>query len=331
MTRWQVGTVLCVGEPLIALTPEHEGSLESTPTLAVSEGGAELNVAIHLARLGVAVRYAGRAGEDPLGRRLRRTLEREGVDASMLELDPSLPTGLYLKEPGDEGTAVHYYRRGSAATAFGRLPDDAMAGVTLIHVTGIVAAISETCRRLVETLLSDTRSAQVSFDVNYRRGLWPPGVAAPVLLALARRADIVFVGLDEARLLWDAGHPRAVRALFREPGEVIVKDGARPAVAFIDDAPAVVEPVPAVDVVEPVGAGDAFAAGYLATRRDGGDVHTALRVGHALAAGVLRTRSDHGGPPDPRLLAAARVGRPLADPGPAMEAMTEDEEGSTCE
>lgn len=319
MTRWRPGTVLCVGEPLIALTPEHEGSLETAPTLAVSEGGAELNVAIHLARLGVPVRYAGRAGDDPLGRRVRRTLEREGVDVSTLELDPSLPTGLYLKEPGDEGTAVHYYRRGSATTALGRLPEGALAGVTHVHVTGIVAAISEACLRLVEALLSDARSAAVSLDVNYRRGLWPPDTAAPVLLALARRADVVFVGLDEARLLWDAGDPQAVRALLREPSELVVKDGPRPAFAFIAGATPVVEPALPVEVVEPVGAGDAFAAGYLATRRDGGGGRTALRVGHALAAGVLRARSDHGGPPDPRLLAAARVGLPFAELDPVTQ------------
>lgn len=304
------GIVLCVGEPLIALTPEAGESLESADRFTVAEGGAELNVAIHLARLGVPVRFAGRVGDDPLGRRLRATLSREGVDVSALALDEALPTGLYLKEPGQGGTAVHYFRRGSAATILDRLPDGARDGVAHVHVTGIVAALSDACRSLVLGLLADQRSYAVSFDVNYRPALWEPGVAAPVLMNLARHADIVFVGLDEARRLWRADSPQAVRSLLPQPAEVVVKDGERPAVAYVRGEPTVVEPALTVDVVEPVGAGDAFAAGYLATRLDGGDVRSALRVGHALASDVLRANSDHGAPPDPGLLAAARSSRP---------------------
>lgn len=304
------GIVLCVGEPLIALTPEAGRSLASADSFTVAEGGAELNVAIHLARLGVPVRFAGRAGDDALGHRLRATLSREGVDVSALVLDGVRPTGLYLKEPGEGGTAVLYYRRGSAASVLERLPDRALAGVTHVHVTGIVAALSAACLRLVRRILTDQRPTTVSFDLNYRPALWRADVAGPVLIDLARRADIVFVGLDEAHQLWGADSDQAVRALLPEPAEVVVKDGRRPAVAYVGGESRVVEPALTVDVIEPVGAGDAFAAGYLATRREGGDVGSALRVGHALAAGVLRANSDHGVPPDAGLLAAARSSRP---------------------
>lgn len=328
------GIVLCVGEPLIALTPEAGRSLESADTFTVAEGGAELNVAIHLARLGVPVRFAGRVGDDPLGRRLRDALAREGVDVSTLALDGTLPTGLYLKEPGEEGTAVHYFRRGSAATVLDRLPDGALDGVAHVHVTGIVAALSDACCSLVRGLLADQRSTAVSFDVNYRPALWEPGVAAPVLMDLARHADIVFVGLDEARQLWRANSPQAVRSLLPEPAEVVVKDSGLPAVAYVGTGPSVVEAALPVDVVEPVGAGDAFAAGYIATRRDGGDVRSALRVGHALAAGVLRANSDHGVPPDLGLLAAARSGRrspPESRPTAARPDKAHPDDGATGE
>lgn len=313
MIAWHPGVVLCVGEPLIALTPEDGASLESAAALTVSAGGAELNVAIHLARLGVPVRYAGRVGDDPFGRRLRATLEREGVDVSALDFDASLPTGLYLKEPGDAGTAVHYYRHGSAAASLGRLADAALDGVAHVHVTGILPAISIAGRELAHRLLVDRGSRTVSFDVNYRSGLWSRATAGPLLLEMAQLADVAFVGLDEAAALWDAREAGAVRALLSRPAELVVKDGRRPVAAFVAGEPPVVESAPPVDVVEPTGAGDAFAAGYLATRRDGGDVRAALRVGHALASGVLRARSDHGTPPDPRLVAAARVGRPVGE------------------
>lgn len=300
------GMVLCVGEPLIALAPADGGPLESAASFTVAEGGAELNVAIHLARLGVPVRFAGRAGADPLGRRIRALLIREGVDAGALELDDAMPTGLYLKEPDAVCTRVHYFRSGSAITVMDRLPDGALEGVSHVHVTGISAALSPACRRLVEDLLAGTGRISVSFDVNYRPALWPAGVAATVLLDLARRADVVFVGLDEARELWQTDGPQAVRSLLLRPSEIVIKDAGRPAIAYIGDEPAVAEPALEVTIVEPVGAGDAFAAGYLATRRDGGDARSALRVGHALAAGVLRAHSDHGVAPDAALLAAAR-------------------------
>ncbi len=326
------GIVLCVGEPLIALTPEVGRSLESADAFTVAEGGAELNVAIHLARLGVPVRFAGRVGDDPLGRRLRHALGREGVDVSTLALDETLPTGLYLKEPGEEGTAVHYFRRGSAASVVDRLPDGALVDVGHVHVTGILAALSDACRKLVQDLLAHPRPTAVSFDVNYRHALWEADVAGPVLMDLARRADVVFVGLDEARELWGADNHQAVRALLPEPAEVVVKDGRRPAVAYVGGEPRVVEPALTVDVIEPVGAGDAFAAGYLATRRDGRDVRSALRVGHALAAGVLRSNSDHGVPPDLGLLAAARSGRqssPESHPTAARPAKGHPDDGAT--
>jgi 2-dehydro-3-deoxygluconokinase len=190
-----LGTVLCVGEPLIALAAEGQ-PLERATHLSVAEGGAELNVAVHLARLGFPVRFVSRVGNDPFGRRLRAVLEREGVEASMLVVDDELPTGLYVKGPTDEGTAVLYWRRESAATMLDRLPEGALRDVRHIHVTGILAAISDACRRLVAELLATPRPRTVSFDVNYRLGLWDPSVAAPVLLELAQQADFVFVGRD---------------------------------------------------------------------------------------------------------------------------------------
>jgi 2-dehydro-3-deoxygluconokinase len=311
MSRALGGMVLCVGEPLIVLTPEPGESIESAQRLIVAEGGAELNVAVHLARLGWSVRFAGRVGADPLGRRLSSVLIREGVDVSALAFDPELPTGLYLKEPGQGASTVYYFRRGSAATVLDRLPDRALDGVVHLHVTGIMAALSDACRGLVQGLLARPRPITVSFDINYRPALWEPAVASSVLMDLARGADIVFVGLDEARQLWGVDRPEGIRSLLPEPAEVVVKDGPRPAVAYLLDRPPVVEPALAVEVVEPVGAGDAFAAGYLATRLGGGDVRSALRLGHALASQVLRTRSDHGVAPESGLVPAVRGGQRL--------------------
>ncbi len=152
------------------------------------------------------------------------------------------------------------------------------------------------------------RRPAISFDVNYRPALWdePPG---DLLRELAAAADIVFVGLDEASALWGATvhGPADVRDLLPDPRIVVVKDAAVGATAF---HPGGATHVPSlrVEVVEPVGAGDAFAAGFLAALLGGGDAVRCLRSGHLTAASALTVAGDHGPLPDlatrERLLAA---------------------------
>lgn len=298
--------VLCIGETLVALTPPTGATLQDADILEVSPAGAEANVAVHLSRLGVPVRFTGAVGRDALGQRLVSTLAKEGVETGCVIYDDDLPTGLYLKNPTQSGTAVHYYRNGSAATRFRTLPDGALHDVGHIHVTGITPAISQACRELVEMLLAGD-GYTTSFDVNYRQGLWGVKQAAPLLLNLARQATITFVGLDEATRLWDAKSPHDVRALLPEP-ELVVKNGEHHAHAFRGHD-MTVTPALQVSVMEPVGAGDAFAAGYLSSRRHTDDLAAALRCGHAVAASALAARGDQGEPPDPQLIAMARSGR----------------------
>jgi 2-dehydro-3-deoxygluconokinase len=286
--------VLCVGEPLIALGPEPGKLLIDADRMWVSEGGAELNVAVHLARLGLTVRFAGRVGDDPLGHRLHEVLRREGIDASGLTFDAERPTGVYFKQHLPAGSSFHYYRAGSAASALDELPPSAGTGVGHVHVTGILPALSDSCRRVTERLLTDLGATTTSFDVNYRRALWEPEQAAPVLRELADRAGISFVGLDEAHALWGTETADDVRRLLPNVRELVVKDSERPAVAFATGSDRVSESPVASEIVDPVGAGDGFAAGYLAARLSNRDVRSALRLGHTIAAGVLGAHGDHG-------------------------------------
>jgi 2-dehydro-3-deoxygluconokinase len=282
---------LCVGEALISLTPAAGTPLEDAEQLHMSEAGAELNVAIHLARLGIPTRFAGKVGADPLGSRLRRTLERSGVDVQYLEQDPTRNTGVYLKNATGSTSTVHYYRAGSAATTYREVPQPATIGVDHVHLSGITPALSEDCRHLVRSLL-DSSQFRTSFDVNYRSALWSPADAGLVLLDLARRADIVFVGLDEATTVWGPTAHADVRDLLPDCAELVIKDGPRAAFAYVG-AQVYRAPAPQVDVVEPVGAGDAFAAGYLAARQSGRNPRMAMRWGHQLASQVLQVLGDH--------------------------------------
>jgi 2-dehydro-3-deoxygluconokinase len=289
-------TVLTLGETMVLVTPEHPEPLETAAGFRLDIGGAESNVASHLVRGGVAAAWAGAVGDDALGRRLVATLTARGVDTSLVRVDPSAPTGVYFKDPGPDGTRVLYYRRGSAGSLLG--PDFAaglpLDRVPLVHVTGITAALSESCRDLLDAVIDGRRRAgrPVSFDVNHRPGLWPPGVAAKELLALARRCDLVFVGRDEAQALWGTTTADQVRALIGSSSRLVVKDGAAGAHAFHSGLKHFV-PARRVAVVEPVGAGDAFAAGYLAAELAGEPPTAALNRGHRFAARALASTTDY--------------------------------------
>ncbi|MEW1688082.1 sugar kinase [Streptomyces sp. NPDC091265] len=302
--------VTCIGETMAALVPDPAAPLEGADRLGVRIAGAESNVAMYLAVHGVPARWVSALGDDPFGRRIRSEVAASGADVSGVRTDPNRPTGLLVKDPGSDGTRVHYYRRGSAASALtpDLLGDEAVRTAGLIHLSGITPALSASCRDLVAALLEPAvaeRPCPVSFDVNHRPALWPDGTAAAVLLDLARRADITFVGLDEAQALWGEGlrDAAAVRDLLPEPRILVVKDGGRAATAF-DGTRVHTVPAPRVEVVEPVGAGDAFAAGYLAGLLRGEDTVRALRLGHLTAGAALRVTGDHGPLPDPARLAA---------------------------
>ncbi|MFF4150309.1 sugar kinase [Streptomyces sp. NPDC001651] len=294
------GPVVCVGETMAALAPDPAGPLADAGRLRLSVAGAESNVAMYLADHGVPVTWLSALGDDPLGRRVRAAVAAPGVDVSHVRTDPARPTGLLVKDPAPGGTRVHYYRRDSAASALGPdLLDTApVRTAALLHLTGITPALSPSCRRLAERALAPGRPYAVSFDVNHRAALWPDGTAPAVLRDLADRADLVLVGLDEAQTLWGADlTAQGVRDLLPRPHVLVVKDGPRAATAFTAEG-AVTVPAPRVRVVEAVGAGDAFAAGFLAGLLRGRTTTAALRLGHLTAGSALRVTGDHGPLPD---------------------------------
>ncbi|MGH3881249.1 MAG: sugar kinase [Actinophytocola sp.] len=292
---------LCLGETMALFVPAEPGPVEDVRTWTRTVGGAESNVACHLAGLGLRAAWVSAVGDDPFGRAVTGFVAGHGVDVARVAVDPDRPTGVYFKTPG----GVRYYRRDSAAAGMGPellagLPLD---GVRLVHTSGITPALSPSCLALMRTLLGAPRRFLASFDVNWRPGL--RAAQDPELLReLAALADVVLVGADEAETLWGTGEPAAIREVLPEPPALVVKQAERGATLIEGDGPAVFEPALRVDVVEPVGAGDAFAAGYLAALLAGEPPTRRLRAGHLRAASALRTRDDVG-PPLPADLVAA--------------------------
>jgi 2-dehydro-3-deoxygluconokinase len=295
--------LIALGETMVMVTPASAESLATAEDIRLHVGGAESNVAIHAAASGVPSAWVSAVGDDVLGERVRSAVQRRGVDVRWVARDSDAPTGVYFKDPG---RGVLYYRSGSAASRMGpaTIATVPLESAEVVHISGITSALSTSCASLIEAVLDRVAAAEtvLSFDVNHRAALWDPGAAAPALRALANRADLVFVGLDEAQGLWGCRSPVEVRALLPGPTRLVVKDGDVGATEFDraadgTESSAFVAAIP-TEVVEPVGAGDAFAGGYLAAMLRGietgagTDAEDRLRAGHRRAHLVLLSTSD---------------------------------------
>lgn len=282
--------LVAIGETMVAFTAREAGR-EYLAVLA----GAESNVAVGLAALGHTARWVSRLGDDHLGRLVADELTARGVEV-VVDRDELRPTGVMTKHVLAGTTERRYYRSESAARLLAASDLRRIGPARWIHVTGITAAISPSASELVTALVDrrDQHGARVSFDVNLRPVLWSDtDVAASTLLAVARRADLVFVGDDEARTLFgtDDVDRLAELVLQRPDQELVLKRGAGPATVVVGDERSSVPALP-TPVLDLVGAGDAFAAGYLAGQCRGWTVDARLRLAHAMSSLVIGVLED---------------------------------------
>ncbi|WP_234360048.1 sugar kinase [Streptomyces sp. DSM 15324] len=297
---------------MVTFLPTRPGRLADVPSFDRAIGGAESNVACGLAAAGHAVRWVSRVGTDGFGDHLVETIRGYGVEVASVGRDPVRPTGVYFRTAGDRAGADHevaYYRAGSAASAMSTATVDraALRAGRILHLSGITAALSPGCRELLWELTEPGPDRPlVSFDVNHRSRLWPTAEGPRVLLELARRADLVFVGEDEAEEAWGmTGGAVAIREALPEPQVLVVKGGGTGAAAFASgpgqrggaDSRGVFVPAPTVDVAAATGAGDAFAAGFLSATLRGLPLPDRLRHGHLWAAAALTVPGDLAAPP----------------------------------
>jgi 2-dehydro-3-deoxygluconokinase len=304
------GPLLAVGETMALLTAAEVGRLRHASSLTLGVAGAESNVAIGAARLGCPAAWVGRVGDDELGELVVSRIRAEGVDVSGVVRDSGAATSLMLKERRTAAMVrVLYYRRHGPGSRL--LPSDLdpgqIAAAGVLHVTGITPALSDKAFATVDraVALAEEAGVPVSFDVNYRSSLWRPEDAAAVCRDLAARADVVFAGDDEAELLGLNGEPPDLARGLAElgAGHAVVKLGERGAVALVDGTVHTVEPVP-VQALDPVGAGDAFVAGYLAELLAGRPVPERLATAAACGAFAVTVPGDWEGLPTRDELAA---------------------------
>jgi 2-dehydro-3-deoxygluconokinase len=288
--------LLTLGETMAAL--RSGGPLRLGGQLQLSVAGAESNVAIGVARLGHRARWVGRVGDDELGALVLRTLRAEGVDVAAAVVAPGELTGMLLFEPAPGGaTRVHYRRAGCSGA--GLSVSDVVPAVTqgarILHVTGITPALGDEPAAAVRYAVETGRAggATICLDVNHRPKLWASARAAAVLRPLTAAAHILVASEDELPVVADGPDEAAQAQALLELGvrEVVVKRGARGASAYTA-AGRFDEPARIVPVVDTIGAGDAFTAGYLSAVLDGLPVEHRLRRGVTLGAAAVAGPGD---------------------------------------
>src|SRR2546422_2550600 len=311
--------LVTLGEVLLRLAIPSPTRFETARQLDLQVGGAEANVAAACARLGLSTAWISALPANPWGERIRRELAGHGVDCAYVRMTEDARVGVYFLEYGvpPRPVRVLYDRRDSA---FARLTPaqvdwEPVRRARLVHLTGITPALGESARALVERALRE--ASTVSFDVNYRATLWSPEQAREFVEPVLRRVRYLFIGQAEARTLFDlSGAPeQTLDALARlapqatislqqgDEGSTVLEGGRvyRPRVR------------PTVQVVDPIGAGDAYAAGFLWAVLRGRDLQDAVDAGTAVGALKCSTWGDialgnethladvlAGGPPLPR-------------------------------
>lgn len=299
--------VALFGEAMMLLVADRPGPLEDAESFHKRTAGAETNVAIGLARLGLKVGWASRLGTDSMGRYLIAAMQREGIDCSHVICDALQRTGFQFKGRVTDGSdpPTEYHRKGSAASQMGPADVDEawLRSARHLHATGVFAAISDTSLQAALKTLDVMRAAgrTISFDPNLRPTLWAStDVMRHWINELASRADWVLPGVEEGLLLSGESSPEGIARFYRQHGAklVVVKLGA--AGAYYDSDVAGTGHVagfPVKEVIDTVGAGDGFAAGVVSALLEGRPVPEAVRRGAWIGARAVQVLGDTEGLP----------------------------------
>lgn len=292
--------LLTVGESMLRFSVTLDQLLIDAPAYDVAIAGAESNVAVAVAQMGYRSGWLSRLTNNTLGQRLTRTLTGYGVDCSNVAWTSEDRVGTYFLEFGSapRPTRVVYDRQHSAASKMTPTTfDSKLIGTTkILHLTGITAALSDGCYALLAHLI-DTAKAQgvhVVFDVNYRAMLWSAEVCREKLTPLLSKVSTLLINQRDAENIFGIkGEPTAkIKALHDRfgVGQIGLTIGEKGAIGY--NAGEIIEaPGYMVQIVDRIGAGDAFAAGVICGLLEN-DFALGVRYGVAISALQLTLAGD---------------------------------------
>ncbi|ARI77971.1 sugar kinase [Halobacillus mangrovi] len=298
--------VMTMGDAMITFDPSHNGPMRYSTSFERKAGGAEFNFAIGCARLGLKTGWVSRLGNDEFGKYIRNFARGEGIDVSSVKLMDNYSTSLNFKEILEDGSGrTFYYREKSPTETLTEHTVDSQAfrNVRLFHVTGVFAAISpekniNLMKRAI-TIAKD-QGALISFDPNIRLKLWSKEEANYWLTQLLPYIDIMLTGTEEADILLGENEPEKIIQACKRFGilSVAVKKGAEGAIAHHDGQTLSMPAVPPSKVVDTVGAGDGFDAGFVYGLLNKWSLKRTLHFANTIGSMVVSVYGDNEGLPE---------------------------------
>lgn len=296
--------VYTFGESMVLFQPDLMLPLEYVHQFPKKVCGAESNVAIGLTRLGHSVEWFSKLGDDPFGRYIHNFIRGEGVNTSSCLFTDQASTGLMFKELlSPEDINVYYYRKGSAASLIEpeNLCEESIAQAKILHVSGITPALSDNCYHTVMKAIEIAKrnGTQIVFDPNLRLKLWSTERAKQVFNEIAEHADIILPGLDEGQLMTGKTEVEDVANELMGGSDkiIVIKLGSKGAYLCTQNEKAYVQGYPASRIVDPVGAGDGFAAGIISGILHEDPLQKVVGRANAIGAMVVGVSGDIEGLP----------------------------------
>ncbi|WP_042470821.1 sugar kinase [Bacillus ndiopicus] len=296
--------IITIGDGMITFDPSVKGPLRYVGEFKRKIGGAELNVMIGCARLGLQAGWISRLGKDEFGRHIVNTVRGEGIDVSEVKLIENYPTSLNFKEVQASGDGkTFYYRHKSPTETFtvDQLPVEYIKKAKILHVTGVFPSILKQNRQLIlqAIKIAKQHGVKVSLDPNIRLKLWSKEEARETLLAFLPYVDYLLTGREELELLFEtADEVELIKILQTYQFEyVVVKNGSEGA-AYLENNKFVHVPgFPVKKVVDTVGAGDGFDAAFLYGIIQNWSIEKMITLANAVGAMVVQVQGDNEGLP----------------------------------
>ena len=295
--------LVTLGEAMVRLSPPNFQRLEQAQAFDVNIGGSEMNIAVAAQRMGLSSAFATAVPDNPLGRMIVNKTREHGVDVSAMITKPGTRAGIYYLELGAKprSSAVVYDRADSAIamTRTGEVPwAEVFAGAKHFHTGGITPGLSDSAAAVTMEGLKAAKAAGLttSFDLNFRARLWTEAKAQAVIEPMCPLVDILITTEEDTfRVFKIKGdtYEDVARQLVAKFGFKVVAITLREnisvwrnnwsAMAYADGKAYKTHSYD-LEVVDRVGAGDSFSAGFLVGYLEGGDIQKGVDFGTALSA-----------------------------------------------
>lgn len=296
--------VITIGDAMVAMCPKEKGPILFCNTFERKIGGAELNVAIGCARLGLKSGWISRLGQDDFGKHILKTVRGEGIDTSQIELVEGYQTSVYFREVMANGDSRSFYYREKSPTSTmtaESLDENYFRNSKVLHITGVFPSINDNNKEILlkAVELAKKNNLLISFDPNIRLKMWTKSQAREFINKFLSEVDILLVGDEEISILIDEEDKNEAIKKFHDMGidKVVVKRGAKGAIGSDGSNIYDVAAIKPKALIDTVGAGDGFAAGFLSAYLKGDSFEESIEFANAVGSLVVGIEGDNEGLP----------------------------------